>query len=78
MARGSKPMRNATPTAIMTPNTSAESAFQKSAESPRSMARVMPKIGVIRGETSMAPIITAVLLAIKPMLAIRDETRSMA
>jgi hypothetical protein len=33
----------------------------------------MPKIGVIKGATSMAPMTTAVLLAISPKLAIRVE-----
>ena len=34
----------------------------------------MPKIGVIKGATSMAPMTTAVLLDINPKLAIKVET----
>ena len=34
----------------------------------------MPKIGVIKGATSIAPMTTAVLLDIKPKLAINVDT----
>jgi hypothetical protein len=37
-----------------------------------------PIMGVIRGDTSMAPMMTAVLLAMSPKAAIRDEAASMA
>jgi hypothetical protein len=38
----------------------------------------MPMMGVIRGDTSMAPMITAVLLAMRPKAAIRDDAANMA
>ena len=37
------------------------------------MPRLIPKIGVMSGDTSIAPMTTAVLFAIKPMLAIKGR-----
>ena len=47
-------------------------------ELPWTSARPAPKIGVIKGETNIAPMTTAVLLAINPKQAIIAEAISMA
>ena len=61
-------------TAATTPTISARAARPRSRGSPRTSARAMPKMGVINGATSMAPMTTAVLLATRPKLAISVDT----
>jgi len=65
-------------TAAKTPAISARMALPRSMASPRMSPSEMPKIGVIKGATSMAPITTAVLLVIRPKLAIMVETATRA
>ncbi len=59
-----------------TPPNSASSAFRSNATSPRDSASAMPKIGVMSGETSIAPITTAALSASSPNAAMPADTVS--
>ena len=59
-----------------TPPNSAMAACRNRRKSPRESARAMPKIGAIKGETSIAPMTTAALLASKPKAAIPADASS--
>ena len=69
---GNEPNTAPKATAKNTPPNSALKAWESRGVSPRTMPRAMPKMGVIRGETSMAPMTTAALLATRPRLAMSE------
>ena len=75
-ANGNRPRTTANATISSTPPNSATNALRNKRRSPRESANAMPKIGAISGETSMAPITTAALLASKPKAAIPPEASS--
>ncbi len=68
--QGVRPMSTPTPTAIMMPITSERSDAQRSRRSPAANPSAMPKIGPIRGATSIAPTTTAALFINSPYAAI--------
>ncbi len=72
-ARGRKPNNAEKNIASTVPTTTDLSEFAKSLASPSTSPREEPMIGVIRGDTSIAPMITAVLLAMRPKAAIKAD-----
>ena len=60
----------------MIPPNSAVSAARSRRRSPRASANAVPRIGVISGETSIAPMIKVELFTSKPKLAITAERPS--
>jgi hypothetical protein len=69
---GADPRRAPNAMARITPPTSARAAFPTSAAFPLIIPRAMPKMGVMSGDTSIAPMTTAALLATRPRLAMRE------
>ena len=72
-ARGKNPNSAEKKIAKTVPTTTDLIELAKSLVSPITRPNDDPIIGVIRGETNIAPIITAVLLAISPNAAINAE-----
>lgn len=70
------PCRNDSKITKPTPPNSATSADRSKRMSLRDRPTEIPKMGVIKGETSMAPITTAGLFASKPKVAITTEEPS--
>ncbi len=73
MKIGSEPSAAETDTASSTPPNSAAKDLRNSPMSPRTSARETPKMGVISGETSIAPMTTAGLFSSSPNAAMSTE-----
>ena len=78
VVKGSDPNRAPKNMARITPPNSARTARPKSWVSPRTMPRDMPNMGVMSGETSMAPMTTATLFKTRPRLAIKEAAEMSA